>query len=238
MPAKKKRISTCGLRGLKRNNACLAGWLTKLDDDLTKVIGMSGDLEETHVADRTVTSMFAAETVLLHVGHCLHDQADRVQDYASNVSARAECRMRELSDIWRVEHSHRQRDGPHPEHLEDPEAKEFEEIVALVVEAIIFARLQDPEEEKARQPCAPDHNEERADNVARDIAVFAPCQRDDGQDDEVGTPGEVGELVEFETERNGEEEQLVSYSDEPGDGEIIVVQHMDWTSHDYYLNVE
>lgn len=42
-----------------------------------------------------------------------------------------------------------QADSPDPDHLEDPEAEERKELVALVVESVILARLDDAEEENA-----------------------------------------------------------------------------------------
>jgi hypothetical protein len=35
---------------------------------------------------------------------------------------------------------------------DSPESKEWEELIALVVEAIILARLEDAEEEESREP--------------------------------------------------------------------------------------
>ena len=36
--------------------------------------------------------------------------------------------------------------SPHPEHLEDPEAKKWEELVSLVIESVVFSGLDDTEE--------------------------------------------------------------------------------------------
>jgi hypothetical protein len=76
---------------------------TELDDDFSKVIGMARPREESDIADRTIAAMRASKTVLLDVGDALHDQPDRVQNYASNVSSGTECWLRELRDFWRVE---------------------------------------------------------------------------------------------------------------------------------------
>ena len=71
-----------------------------------------------------------------------------------------------LGDVGRVQHCHRQRDGPHPKHLEDPEAQELEEFVADLIEAIVFSSFDDPKEQKAGQSGSPEHDKERGDNLA------------------------------------------------------------------------
>jgi len=51
-------------------------------------------------------------------------------------------------------------------YLEDPKAKEREELIALVVEAVVFARFEDAEEQEAGEARAPEHDEEGGEDVA------------------------------------------------------------------------
>ena len=98
--------------------------------------------------------------------------------------------MRILGDVWRVEYSDGQADNPDPDHLEDPEAEEGEKFVALVVEAVVLACLDDAEEEEAGETGAPEHEEEGVDNLAG-MMVAGECERDYGEDDEIGATCEV-----------------------------------------------
>ena len=166
--------------------------LTKLDDDLPEVVGMPAPAPEALVADGALV-LAAAEDVLLHVAHALHHQAYRKENDTGNVAPRPEAVLRVGLHGGRVEHGDGQADGPHPDHLEDPEAEEGEELVALVVEAVVLARLQDPEEQEAREPQRPGHDEERGDDLPGAI-VPAEGQGDDGEEGEVGPTREVWEL--------------------------------------------
>lgn len=95
------------------------------------------------------------KTELLHIAHALHDKAQHKQHDAGDVAAGAKGDKRIARHGGRVEHGDGQGDGPNPDHLEDPEAQEGEEAVALVVEAVVLAGLEDAEEEEAREACAP-----------------------------------------------------------------------------------
>jgi hypothetical protein len=90
---------------------------------------MARPREETNIANRTIAAMRASETVLLDVGDALHDQANRVQDNASNVSSGAERWLGKLCDFWRIENRDWQAARPNPEHLENPKAEERPELV-------------------------------------------------------------------------------------------------------------
>lgn len=50
--------------------------------------------------------------------------------------------------------------------MKGPKTEEFEEVVAFVVEAVVFAGFEDTEEEEAGETEAPDHDEETGDVVA------------------------------------------------------------------------
>jgi len=73
--------------------------------------------EEPDVAYRAITSMRGPEPIFLDVGDAFHDEADREQDDACNVSSGTECWLWELGDFWRVENSYGQTTCPYPEHL-------------------------------------------------------------------------------------------------------------------------
>lgn len=90
--------------------------------------------------------------------------------------------------------------------IQNPESEEGPELVSLVVKTVIFACLENPEEQKRAQSRAPDNDEERGNNVACIAAVFAQGKCEDGEYDEIRAACEVGEFVEFEAECNGEEE--------------------------------
>jgi hypothetical protein len=56
----------------------------------------------------------------------------------------------------------------------DPETKEREKLVALIIEAVIFASLDYSEQQEAGQSCAPDHNEKRGHNLSS-MTVTTEC---------------------------------------------------------------
>lgn len=74
--------------------------------------------------------------------------------------------------------------------MEDPEAEEWKEFVALVVKAVVFAGLDDAEEEKARETEAPEHDEDGVDDLAGMMSA-THSQGKDGEEDEVGSSREV-----------------------------------------------
>jgi hypothetical protein len=110
---------------------------------------------------------------------------------------------------------------------QNPESKKRPELVSFIVKAVVLARFQDPEQEESTQPGSPCHDEERDDNVACIVAVLTKSKRDDGEHDEVCAASKIGELVEFQREGYGKEEELVGDCDEEGDGEVVVVENMD-----------
>lgn len=122
--------------------------------------------------------------------------------------------LSELCDIGTIQNGNRQRDSPNPKHLKDPEAKKGEKLVALVIKTIVFASLEDAEQQKTGKPERPYYDEERGDDLAG-MLVSAEGEGEDGEDSKVGPAGEICQLVEFEGEGDGEEEQLV---DDGNDG--------------------
>lgn len=97
---------------------------------------MSRYFEEAHIAD-CVPIVVLAKVVLLHITHTLHYEAYREEYYAGNVPACAERVLRVLRDVGGVQNGYWEGDCPHPYHLEDPEAEEGEELVALVIESVV-----------------------------------------------------------------------------------------------------
>lgn len=85
--------------------------------------------------------------------------------------------------------------------LQYPKAQEGPELVPLVVKAIIFAGLQDPEQEEATQARGPCDDEDRDYNVACLISITTKRKGEDCQKNEIGASSEIGELVELECER-------------------------------------
>lgn len=127
---------------------------------------MPGPDEEADIAHLPFVGWVAPELVFLNIGNTFQDEANGEQYHTGYVPPCPEVRLVEPCDIWRIENSHRQRDDPNPDHLEDPETEEGPEFVAFVVEAIVRARLDDSEEEEPGQPSSPKHDEERAHDLA------------------------------------------------------------------------
>lgn len=119
--------------------------LTKLDNNLPKIIWMPRQVKEPLVTNLALIHR-RPEAELLRVANALHDRTDGVQNHSGDVPARAERRLRVLLDIGRVKDGDGQRDGPDPDHLENPKPEERPEFITLVVEAVVFAGLEDPEE--------------------------------------------------------------------------------------------
>lgn len=107
---------------------------------------MSAQLEEANVADSArLFSRPLLEAILLSIRDGFETEGKCPDDNPNDICCLAKGWLRYLKHVWTVENGHRKRDGPDPEHLEDPESKEREELVALVVEAVIFASLQNSE---------------------------------------------------------------------------------------------
>lgn len=120
---------------------------------------MSTKCEKPYITHSTLFSLSHLEAVLLHVGNTLHKEANSPEDHARDVASGSEIWLWEFGHVWTVQNRDRQGDGPNPEHLEDPETKERKELVAFIIEAVVFARLQDAEKEEAGKSGGPDHDE-------------------------------------------------------------------------------
>lgn len=81
--------------------------------------------------------------------------------------------LRVSRHVGRVEQRDGQRHGPDPNHLKDPEPQEWQELAALIVEAVIFACFEDPVEQKAGEADGPDNDEEPHDQLARVVVSVA-----------------------------------------------------------------
>lgn len=124
--------------------------LTELDEDLPEVIGMPAEVEETLVANGALV-VCLPKGELLRIAHRFHGEADGVEDNARNVTTSPERWLLVLLDVGGVKNGDGHRDSPDPDHLEYPEAEKGEELVALVIEAVVLARLQDAEQQEPRQ---------------------------------------------------------------------------------------
>lgn len=127
---------------------------TELNNDLPEIIRMSTPAEESFVT-YSRSRVAAPEVVFLHICDRLHKQPNSKNDYARNIPACAKRMLRVLLDIRRVQDRDRERHGPNPDHLEDPESQEFEEVVSFIVESVIFAGFKNTEEKKPGEAEAP-----------------------------------------------------------------------------------
>lgn len=142
-----------------------------MNDDFTKVVGVSGPREEADRTDLAFISRVAAEIVFLHVGNAFHDEADGEENHPGDVATGAKIRLVKFGDVGGVEDCDGEGDGPDPDHLEDPKPKKGEELVSDLVEAVVFPRLEDSEEEEGREAGAPQHDEEGDDDLARMVVT-------------------------------------------------------------------
>lgn len=129
-----------------------------MENNLAKVIRVARIGKEALVANR-LTIVGASELELLHVADALKHHADSIKHNSRDVSPRSKVVLVVMRHLGRVDERHGQRNSPHPDHLEDPEAQEGEELAALVVEAVILAGLEDAVEEEAREADGPDNDE-------------------------------------------------------------------------------
>lgn len=64
---------------------------------------MSGEGEETDIADCTVIAVSGSEAILLNIGYTLHDKSNGVKNNAGDISTGAERRLSKLGYIRRVQ---------------------------------------------------------------------------------------------------------------------------------------
>lgn len=195
----------------------------ELHDNLAEVVGVARPAEEAGGAGFPFVGWVGAEAVFLDVRQGFHGETDGPEDDAGDVGWGAESGLRLVGGYGGgVEEGDGEGDGPDPDHLEDPEGEEFEEVVAFVVEAVVFPRFDDAEEEEGGEAGAPCHDEEGVDDLPG-IVGGGEGEGKDCQEHEVRAAGEVGQFVKLEGEGDGEEEELVGDCDEEGYAEVVVV---------------
>ena len=74
-----------------------------MNDDFSKVVGMPSPSKESNIADRTVATMSSTESVLLNIWDALHNETDRPEDDARDVSTRSKLWLIESSNLGRVQ---------------------------------------------------------------------------------------------------------------------------------------
>lgn len=186
--------------------------LTDLYHNLAKVVRVAGVLEKPYVADSPglLTPFRLLEAVLLDIADSLSEECNSPEDDTDDICGLSKARLWVLQHVRRVQDSHWHADSPYPEHLEHPETQEFEKAAALIVEAVILARLENPEKEKSSQPARPGDEKDTGDDLP---CICRPGHRqcNDGKDDEVGATPEVRELVEFQGEGDGKADELIGH---------------------------
>ena len=160
-----------------------------MKNDFPKVIGVTRIRKEAFVANR-LSIMGASETQLLHVADALKYHTDSIEHNSRNVSSSSKAVLLVLRHFGRVDECDWQRNSPDPNHLEDPEAQEGKELAALVIEAVIFARLEDAVEEEAGETHRPDNDEQRSYDLAS-MVMAAEGEGEDGEEGEIGSAGKI-----------------------------------------------
>lgn len=163
---------------------------TKLDDDLSKVIWMSGPTEEAFIADCRLVALPGLEQIFLYIADALHDKSNGVQYHTSDIPSCSICWLLILRDIWRVENCNWQRDSPDPKHLEDPEPKKGKEFIPFIIKSVVFACFQDSEEEEGRKSQTPNHYKKRSHDLPC-IVVTTKRKCNNCKHDEVGSSSEI-----------------------------------------------
>lgn len=103
---------------------------------------MPADAEKAYITYSSLIALTVApEDVLLHIAHALHYQADGVENDSRNVPSSPKCRLGITRNVGAIENGDWERDSPNPEHLENPEAEEGEELVSFIVEAAVCTCL-------------------------------------------------------------------------------------------------
>ena len=78
-----------------------------MDNNLSKIVGMSSPRKKADVAHRAVATMGAAEAILLDVGNALHDEADCPKDDPGDIAACSKVWLVGLRDVGRVQKGYR-----------------------------------------------------------------------------------------------------------------------------------
>lgn len=108
---------------------------------------MSTQLEETNITDSTrLLARSLLEAIFLRIRYGFEAESENENDDSDDVCSLAEGWLAVSENIRAVQDGDRKRDRPDPQHLEHPESEEREELIALVIEAVVFASLQDSEQ--------------------------------------------------------------------------------------------
>lgn len=86
--------------------------------------------------------------------------------------------------------------------MKDPETQKAPKFISLVIEAVVFACLQDTEEQEAAKAKAPKHNEERVNDLTR-MMCTAECKSDNGEYNKVGSASEICDCVSVDLVSGG-----------------------------------
>ena len=142
--------------------------LTNLHHNLAKVIRMPTPLEQAHITYRAWLLALRAllEAILLYIAYGLHEECNHEKDDSDDVRGLPETRLMIVQYLWTIQDRDWQTDDPYPEHLKDPEPKEWEELIPLVVKSIVLASLQNPEEQEAREAGGPEHDKDAGYNLS------------------------------------------------------------------------
>ena len=120
-------------------------------------------------------------------------------------------------------------------HLKHPESQELEEVIAFVIEARVRPGLDDPEEQEARKSQCPDHDQYGRYYIASIITSVDSSteQSEECQDEEIGSSGEISDLVKFECPGDRKNSKLISDRDQECYGEVIRIENIDMTGADH-----
>jgi hypothetical protein len=80
------------------------------------------------------------------------------------------------------------------------------ERIPLVIEAVILACLQNSEQQESTEPRAPYYHEDRHNDIARIASIPAETESKDGEKHRIAATSEVGQFIELQRKRDGEEE--------------------------------
>ena len=115
----------------------------------------------------------------------------------------------------------------HPECLEGIEAQHRQDLSTLVIKAIVLSCLDDTEKKESSKTCSPEHDEYAVDDLTGIMSAIHG-NRDDGQEDKVGSTSYIVQLIGLESNRDSKENGLISKCDQETDGEIVIIENMNW----------
>jgi hypothetical protein len=127
--------------------------------------------KEAGIADFSLVGRILAETGILRTSNTPHQETNRPQYDTCDVATRSEGWLWLSGNVWGVGCGDWHVNYPDLDHLEDPKPKEREKLVALVVEAVIFASLGGAEKEEAGEAGAPERDEEGVDSATSMVVI-------------------------------------------------------------------